>query len=225
MFNNLQSRFNGWTRLWLLAALAIAGCEDREETLNVEPSFVTISTSTNTVSFRVTGDATNATFATPITWSVSQPALGTISRSSAFAALYVGSDAVGDNIVTARDNLGNEGYATVRRTGEEGTLTLSPNPATIPAGSKTSLITATGGTAPFTWWTRDTSLGRIISAADSDTAVYESSRPGVNVVHARDVNGLTGTTTITQLDATSTTNTETTTTNTTTNTPPDNVED
>lgn len=201
MWSKNPMRRRRWQRILLLAGLAAAGCEESQETLNVEPSSVTLSPSTNSVIFQVTGEATNATFATPITWTVSNPGLGTIANSSAFSALYVGGDGTGDNIVTARDNLGNEGFATVRRTGEAGTLTLTANPVSISADSDTSVITAVGGTAPFEWWTLDTALGRIISAADSDTAVYRSMQPGVNVVHARDVYGLTGTVAITQLDA------------------------
>lgn len=108
----------GWPLVVVLVSLA-AGCEQSEETLGVDPSFVEISDSSNTVQFTVTGEATNATFVTPITWSVVNPALGQIVGSHGLSALYMGvSGAVGDNIVVARDNLGNEGYATVRRIAE-----------------------------------------------------------------------------------------------------------
>lgn len=49
----------------------------------------------------------------PLEWSVSNPAMGTIIRSSGDTALYRMNAVSGHQVITVRDQYGNEGYASV----------------------------------------------------------------------------------------------------------------
>ena len=60
------------------------------------------------------------------------------------------------------------------------------------------LVWALLGENPYRWWVLSTALGNIISAGDSDTAVYEAYAAGVNSVHVEDANGILGTIAITR---------------------------
>ncbi len=70
------------------------------------------STGTNTES-TVTSEMALSDLSYPLEWSVSNPALGTITESSGDSALYQKNNASGQQTITARDQYGNEGYAAV----------------------------------------------------------------------------------------------------------------
>lgn len=103
--------------LWavvLVAALSwmIAGCEQTSEvnSLQIVPSAVTLTKTNLTQQFTV---MSSGPLGLPLVWSVSNPALGLIMESSGSNAVYVSTGVAGNNIVTARDQYGAEGYATV----------------------------------------------------------------------------------------------------------------
>lgn len=180
--------------LVLAAGLAVlTGCESADglSGLTISPESVTLSTESNTVVLAVVGVSNS--LALPLEWSVSDGSLGSIVSSSGYTATYRRTDANGTQTVTARDQYKNEGYATIEQTAAQYSLTLTAGDTTLTASTNTTTITAEGGEAPYTWWVRSESLGRIISGGTSDTAVYQAYASGVNVVHARDANGVLGT--------------------------------
>ena len=93
------------------------GCEaaDGVKGLTISPSTVTITPTSGTAIFTASTSVSND-IAFPLEWSVSNSDLGYIAGSSGNQAVYQGYtfDNV-DNVITARDQYGNEGYATVRQ--------------------------------------------------------------------------------------------------------------
>jgi hypothetical protein len=173
----------------------LAGCESADglQGLTVSPSSVTLSTESNNVVFAVVGVSNS--MALPLEWSVSDGSLGTIIASSGYTATYRRTSKNGNNLVTAKDQYQNEGFATVEQTSAQYSLTLAASPATLTATTNTATITVSegAGEAPYTWWVKSKALGAIISGGTSDTAVYQAYATGVNVVHVRDANGVLGT--------------------------------
>jgi hypothetical protein len=99
--------------LVVMAVGVWSGCESAEgiEGLTVSPASVIVSNSSSSVSFTAFVDGN---MALPLEWSVSAPNLGTIVSHSGSNAVYKANKGVkGDNIITARDQYGNEGAAVV----------------------------------------------------------------------------------------------------------------
>jgi hypothetical protein len=114
------------------AALFGVGCEKGTGTqgLIIEPAVVEFAseqveqdTTNGTVTVQVDGDDTVVFTVTsnslrqlsfPLQWAVSRPDLGTITSASGPSAVYVrGRNRVGVNVVSAKDQYGEEGFATV----------------------------------------------------------------------------------------------------------------
>jgi len=191
------------TRLTVAAVLGAAGilagahfftgCEPAEglDGLTVEPSEATLTPGSNTVIFTAVLHATNE-LSLPLEWRVSDPSLGSIVSQSGYTAVYQSTGRNGNNVVTARDQYGNEGSATVRQTEETYTLTLTAVPsAQLPAGTNECTIIVEGGVAPYRWSVENSSLGRVTVKADN-MVVYRSYAPGSNGVRVRDANGVSG---------------------------------
>jgi len=106
--------------LVVFAAMNFTGCEDASGLtgLTITPSVVQVNTGSNSnwVDFVVSGVISN-TMALPIQWTVSKPELGYIAHSSGFSARYFRYAVDGDNVIIARDQYDNEGYALVKQTG------------------------------------------------------------------------------------------------------------
>jgi len=97
----------------LAGLLVSSGCDEGTgRSLTVEPATVTLGGTTNAVIFAV---ATNSLreLSLPIVWEVANPALGNIAVSEGASARYVGTTLRGINVVTARDQYGAEGFATI----------------------------------------------------------------------------------------------------------------
>ena len=116
----------GVLTLLVAGVLLNSGCEEASntESLTVEPSFADLS------GLGVVGSASNSTFtqtftvdqrslrelSLPLTWHVSNPALGDISSAGGRSASYSRKkDAHGDNSVLVEDQYGAQGVATVRQ--------------------------------------------------------------------------------------------------------------
>ena len=102
----------------------ITGCESGKglESLFISPESVTLTATNKTVIFTAGGESlsTNDTgvvtsLARPLQWYVSDPALGSITKSSGTQAVYTRTSANGDNTVIVKDQYDNEGFATVRQ--------------------------------------------------------------------------------------------------------------
>jgi hypothetical protein len=179
-----------------LGMVLSSGCEEARglEGLVVEPDQVTLNPGTNSLVFTVTGVSNN--LALPLIWSVSDSSLGRLIGTSGYRATYVSSDKVGQNFVVVRDQYDNEGYAVVNQVASQYAITLSAAPASLSGTNTISTVSATGGTAPFSWFVQNEGLGGIISGGTSATAVYKAYASGVNVIHVRDANGVLGTLTM-----------------------------
>lgn len=185
-----------------LVGVVFTGCESAEglEGLTIDPSYVELGPGSNAVVFTV-ASVTNSTardLDLPIAWSVSNPSLGNIVSSSGYTARYSGGRGGGVNTVTARNQYGDEGRATVKHMAEQYAMALAASPNPIPSSASMATVTATGGVAPYRWWVDNSDAGSIASGGSSDTVVYRSKKAGQGIVHARDANGVVGSVVITQ---------------------------
>jgi hypothetical protein len=178
-----------------LGVVLSSGCEEARglEGLVIDPAQITLNPGTNSVVFTVTG--VSNIMALPLVWSMSDGSLGRFVGTSGYQATYASSDKVGQNTIIARDQYDNEGYAVINQVASQYEITLAADPATLSnAVTDITTITATGGTAPYEWFVKDTSIGAIISGGESAKAVYWADKIGeVNVIYVRDANGVLGT--------------------------------
>lgn len=192
----------------VVATVAIGcfvGCESEEDavSLTITPSPYDMTVRNGTVLLTVSEGLRDLSL--PITWSVSRPEFGTIDPSfRGAAAVYVGQELEGVNLVTAEDQYGAKGYATINHTfsttngpgiGERVSLTAVPSPIT--PGYNSSTVTATSGTAPYSWSVGDPAYGSL-SGASGNPVVYTSSRAGQNTIYVVDRDGRQGSITIEQ---------------------------
>jgi hypothetical protein len=107
-----------------VCGMLMVGCETGDSTvaLTVTPSQVTLTSTNSTVWFTVGNTTTGTNTVTtsdlrdlslPIEWRVSNPGLGVIVATDGRSAIYTRTPAGGVNIVTAKDQYGAEGLATV----------------------------------------------------------------------------------------------------------------
>jgi hypothetical protein len=98
------------------AGMAMVGCETTTTTdnvLTINPASVTLTNNWETVVFTASYASTNVALALPLEWSVSAPALGTITGSGGLTAIYQGKNVEGNNTITVRDQGDNSGIAVV----------------------------------------------------------------------------------------------------------------
>jgi len=124
MTNKRAASFAGACVICVLVAFAVlnfAGCEDATglSGLTITPSAaqLNIGSNSNWVDFVVSGGVSSNDLALPIQWTVSKPELGYIANSSGYRARYFRYTAGGDNVIIARDQYDNEGYALVKQLG------------------------------------------------------------------------------------------------------------
>jgi hypothetical protein len=100
----------------IMAIGAWTGCEQAEgiDGISLNPPAATIGgSSSNGTSVAFTANVSGA-LALPLEWRVSNASLGWIANHSGSNAVYKGNrNAKGDNIITVRDQYGNEGSAVV----------------------------------------------------------------------------------------------------------------
>lgn len=116
----------------------------------------------------------------PYTWSVANAAVGSINTST---GSFVGSAVGGTTAVTARD----AGGATASQTIVVSALAISPNLVTVGVGASVAL-SVSGGTAPFTWSSANSSV-----AAVSSIGVVTGVGAGSTTITVRDANGISAT--------------------------------
>jgi hypothetical protein len=97
-----------------LAAVAVmSGCDSAEgiDGISLSPASVTLSGGTNAVAFSA---QTKSALALPLEWSVSDGSLGFVTRSSGSNAVYTANRGkTGTQVISVRDQYGNEGFASV----------------------------------------------------------------------------------------------------------------
>ena len=101
-----------------MATWVWTGCESAEGTdgVGISPAAVSLGASSNAISAVVFSAQVKSPLALPLAWRVSNTGLGNIISSSGSNATYsANSGRTGDNIVTVRDQYGNEGSAVVNQ--------------------------------------------------------------------------------------------------------------
>ncbi len=189
-------------------ALALCGCEKggSQDTLTVTPGSLEMTRNNETARFSVSGGLRELSL--PLTWRVSNSAVGNVIASEGADAEYV-RFTPGINIVMVKDQYGAEGFATVNSPGIDGrqpgyNLTLVANPdKTIPAGVTTVTIKVINGLAPYAWSVSDPARGSV-SGGTGDTVTYTAlsipaGDPEKNTVICTDRNGARGTIELTKL--------------------------
>jgi hypothetical protein len=195
-----------------LALLGPAGCERSEDTtvITVRPNPVEITAPNTAVLLTATGGL--RALSLPLTWTVSNPAFGTIDPVyRGESAVYVsGTNSRCVNMVTVVDQYGAEGYATIthnyinttNNTGDT-VLQITASLGTIPVGQNTSIVTVqspTNALSPFIWFVGDSNYGNVRSNTTTSTNnTYTSFRAGRNTVYVTDAAGRQGHVTIEQL--------------------------
>ena len=110
--------------LALSLGFLVTGCESGKglESIFISPESVTLTATNKSQIFTAGGESllTNDTgvvtsLARPLQWYVSDPALGSITKSSGTQAVYTRTTANGDNTVIVKDQYDNEGFSTVRQ--------------------------------------------------------------------------------------------------------------
>ena len=105
----------GLVGIGTMLALVLTGCEEgTSRALSISPSFALLQGGSNTVTFVVTTNTTQA-LSLPLEWSVVNPALGSIVARAGYGATYAANGNPGDNVIVVRDQYGAEGMATVRK--------------------------------------------------------------------------------------------------------------
>ena len=180
-----------------------SGCESAQglDGLTISPSSVTLTPSSNIVAFTAILNVTNSNLALPITWSLKDESLGSIVSTTPLGAVYQGNGRTGNNVITARDQYGNEGAAAISMSSSAYVITLAASPSVLSPGTNSCTVTATGGTAPYTWSVGNSSLGSISGSGSS--VAYTSSAAGANSISVTDANGVSASISITQTAAAS----------------------
>ncbi len=148
---------------------------------NIEVTIVVVSPTTATLSVGNTRQFTATGGTAPYAWSISNPAIASISATGFLTAL-----AAGTATVTATDVNGASSTATVTINPPTG-LTVTPAVATVPVAA-TQQFSVTGGTAPYTWAVSDPLIATINPAG-----LLTGVTAGTATITATDANGVTGT--------------------------------
>jgi hypothetical protein len=97
--------------------IVMTGCEDAGGVngIQVTPAAATLNATSGVSNTVVLTASVSGPLALPLTWSVSNPALGQIASSSGSNAVYIATRARGDNIVHVQDQYDAEGFATIQQ--------------------------------------------------------------------------------------------------------------
>jgi hypothetical protein len=169
----------------------LGGCDDiTTGSLTITPARPTLTISTNSVVLTVSSNGVGA-LSLPITWEVSDDTLGEISSQSGYIALYKRFASDGVNSITATDQYGSEGYASIKQVQNDSSLSIT----VTKVGPDTWTLTISPATkGPYGWWVRNSTLGEVTVLGTGLTAVYEADATlsGLNTIYAADVDGAAG---------------------------------
>ncbi len=128
-------------------------------------------------------------------WRAVYPDRGTISfRSSDTATIDYRRDTVGDNVIIVTDSNGDTASLVVSQpdattsTNTTAALAVTADPSSLDEDEDLSLITATGGTPPYTFTVVNSFKGGIVGT-DGNTVIYERYDAGDNAIQVVDDNG------------------------------------
>jgi len=126
----------------------------------------------------------------PTSWTVSNPALGSISGNGT-QVTYTRTASNGINTVTCTDEAGWTATATIKQQNDTppmATLTVSPTSATLTHDDDEVAFTAAGGSGGYRWYSGDTDEGEV-RVLDNTQAVYRRKMQGDNTVELQDSEG------------------------------------
>jgi hypothetical protein len=103
-------------------------------------------------------------------------------------ATYTRDDS-GDNTVIVKDSEGTVAIGTVSQP-QDSSLSISATSTTLSTDGDKSVLTASGGTSPYTWSMSDDSLGGL-SATTGNSVVYTRNHSGTQVITLVDDEGYT----------------------------------
>jgi len=133
--------------------------------LAVTPEKVEVTSVGQKFNFRVTGGVE------PYRWEVSDGGNGSIvTLQDTTEAIYT-ANVIAPNTVLAYDSSGKAGVADVTGPTDKLIATASPDTISTPGGR--SILTATGGTAPYQWAVSDVALGAIVGSSTGNEVVYQ----------------------------------------------------
>jgi hypothetical protein len=132
--------------------------------------------------FRATGGTP------PYSWDVSIPANGSVSKAADNTGVYTAT-AMGNNNVIVYDRRGHAAIASINA-GEDDpeALAVSTSDGTLDNDGDKAVLTATGGSSPYSWSVSDAALGSLDSSIGS-SVVYTRSNQGDNAVRVTDAAG------------------------------------
>jgi len=139
--------------------------------LSVTPEKVEVTYAGQQFNFRVVGGAE------PYRWEVSDAGNGSIAVLPDTTEAVYTANVIAPNTVLAYDASGKAGVADVTGPTDQLVATASPDTVSTPGGR--SILTATGGTAPYTWAVSDIALGTIVGSATGNEVVYQRSIGGI----------------------------------------------
>lgn len=174
--------------LVVAALLLTTGCEDDSslsgDEYSISPSSKTMSTDDESVVLEAVGGSE------PMTWSVSDDSLGTVSGSGR-SVVYTRTSSSGVNIVSVEDSQTWTASATITQNDadDEEELSISPTSVTLSHDGDNTVFTASGGTSPYEWDVGNAGRGRVTVQEDTSRATYTRDDSGDNTVIVKDSEG------------------------------------
>lgn len=153
-----------------------------ENPVAISPDNAFVTVAGEQIAFRATGGTG------PYTWDVAIPANGSIDASANWRMGVYTANRAADNSIIVYDR---DGYAAIASVGvsESGAdLAASAAPTSLSSDGDKSVVTATGGRAPYTWSVHDVALGNIDSTS-GNSVLYTRYNSGDNSVNVVDQNG------------------------------------
>jgi hypothetical protein len=182
----------------LVAGLLInTGCEDNSslsgDEFSISPSSKTMASDDESVVLEAVGGSE------PMTWSVADDSLGTVSGSGR-SVVYTRTSSSGINLVTVEDSQTWTAMATITQTDatDEEDLSISPTSITLSHDGDNTVFTASGGTSPYEWDVGNSGRGRVTVPEDTSTATYTRDGTGDNTVIVKDSEGTVAIATVSQ---------------------------
>ncbi len=154
----------------------------RENALTVNPTLAEGNTIGQKLHFRASGGST------PYQWRVANSGRGKLEVHKMNEAVYT-VQRIGNNNVIVTDRLGRSAIATIEGQIQE-LDSLTANPATLDNDGDVSILTVTGGVAPYSWSVEYPSRGNLLATSGTSVS-YVRNSAGDNVISVTDGTGVT----------------------------------
>ncbi len=192
-----MKQWTTWGFLSVVVAVVVAGvlgvgCDTVTQSGSVViTTDVPSLTATGRVAVVITANDTNGTLYLPLEWSVSDAALGSVTKQGALTALYQGNAQVGINTVTVRDQGNAEGFSVINHVPANG-MTLEPLTNTLAgvgAQVRFSVTPDASLVLPLIWSSYYAGYGVFLSASGYEAVYQATGAVGDNFVVVQDQMG------------------------------------